>query len=202
MSDAGTPAISDPGARVVARVRAAGYPVVPIPGPCAAVTALSAAGIDDARWMFVGFLPVKGGERQKALAALAPLDCALVFYEAPHRIEETVADLAACLPGDRTLVVGRELTKVFEQVESLPLTEAPAWFAAEPNRRRGEFVLVVSGPRETAAPEAGEQDRVLGILLDEGLPVKQVARLAHLITGASRNSLYERALVLRQAAGE
>ncbi|MDD2663094.1 MAG: 16S rRNA (cytidine(1402)-2'-O)-methyltransferase [Dechloromonas sp.] len=195
VSDAGTPGISDPGARVVAAVRAAGGRVVPLPGPCAATTALSASGLGDEHFLFYGFLPSKGGQRRQALEALREHPYALVFYEAPHRVLETVADLAAVLGGERTLVVARELTKLFETVHSLPLAEAAAWLQADANRQRGEFVLIVSGAPEGA--DDGEGERVLKLLLDDGLPVKQAAKLAAAITGAAKNALYQRALALK-----
>ena len=195
VSDAGTPGISDPGARAVAAVRAAGFNVVPLPGPCAAIAALSAAGLADARFLFVGFLPAKSAARQAEIRRLAEVPTALVFYEAPHRIEETVADLVAVLEPQRTLVVARELTKLFEQIAAMPLAQGPAWFAADTNRCRGEFVLIVSG----APPREGldaETERVLGLLLAE-LPVKQAAKLGAAITGAAKNELYQRALELK-----
>ena len=195
VSDAGTPGISDPGARAVAAVRAAGFNVVPLPGPCAAIAALSAAGLADARFLFAGFLPVKSAARQAEIRRLAEVSAALVFYEAPHRIEETVADLLAVLEPQRTLVVARELTKLFEQIAAMPLAQGPAWFAADTNRCRGEFVLIVSG----APPREGldaETERVLGLLLAE-LPVKQAAKLGAAITGAAKNELYQRALELK-----
>lgn len=194
VSDAGTPGISDPGARIVAAVRAAGHRVVPLPGPCAAVTALSAAGLTEPHFLFYGFLPSKGGQRRQALEDLRGLPYALVFYEAPHRVLDTVADLAAVL-GDRTLVVARELTKLFETIHACPLGEAVAWLQADANRQRGEFVLMVSGA--DAAADDGEGERVLRLLLDDGLPVKQAAKLAAAITGGAKNALYERALQLR-----
>ena len=195
VSDAGTPGISDPGARAVAAARAAGFPVVPLPGPNAAVAALSAAGLTDERFLFVGFLPSKAGARRTAIAALADVGAALVFHEAPHRVEETVADLATLLEPSRTLVIARELTKLFEQIASMPLPEGPAWLAADDNRRRGEFVLVVSGPPPREGLDA-ETERVLRALLAE-LPVKQAAKLAAEITGAAKNDLYQRALQLK-----
>ena len=136
VSDAGTPAVSDPGARAVAAVREAGFEVFPVPGPNAAIAALSASGLTDPHFLFYGFLPTKQAARRKAIAALKGLPCALVFYEAPHRIEETVADLAAELQPQRSLVIARELTKLFESIVRLPLAEAPAWLAADENRRR------------------------------------------------------------------
>ena len=195
VSDAGTPGISDPGARIVAAVRAAGCRVVPLPGPCAAIVALSAAGLADERFLFVGFLPSKAGQRRQALEELRDQACALVFYEAPHRVLETVADLAAAF-GERTLVIARELTKLFETVHSLPLGEAEAWLQADANRQRGEFVLIVSGA--PAGAGRGEGERILGLLLADGLPVKQAAKLAAAITGEAKNALYERALALKR----
>ena len=195
ISDAGTPGISDPGARVVAAVRAAGCKVVPLPGPCAATTALSASGLLDEHFLFYGFLPSKGGQRRQALEELRDTPCALVFYEAPHRVLETVADMATVF-GERTLVIARELTKLFETVHSLPLGQALAWLKEDPNRQRGEFVLMLSG-----APKGGgdgEGERVLKLLLDDGLSTKQAAKLAAAITGAAKNALYERALLLKE----
>lgn len=194
ISDAGTPGISDPGARVVAAVRAAGCRVVPLPGACAATTALSASGLLDEHFLFYGFLPAKGGQRRQAIEDLRQHPYALVFYEAPHRILETVADLAAML-GDRTLVIGRELTKMFESIHSCPLGDAMEWLKEDGNRQRGEFVLMVSGA--PAGADDGEGERVLKLLLAEGLPVKQAAKLAAAITGAAKNALYERALALK-----
>lgn len=194
ISDAGTPGISDPGARVVAAVRAAGCRVVPLPGPCAAITALSASGLVDEHFLFYGFLPSKGGQRRQAIAALREQPAALVFYEAPHRVLETVADLAAGL-GERTLVIARELTKLFESIHSCPLGEALTWLQADANRQRGEFVLIVSGA--PAGADDGEGERVLQLLLADGLPVKQAAKLASAITGAAKNALYDRALALK-----
>jgi 16S rRNA (cytidine1402-2'-O)-methyltransferase len=195
ISDAGTPGISDPGAKAVAAVRAAGFKVVPLPGPSAAGVALSAAGLADERYLFAGFLPSKAGARRTAIQELAAVPAALVFYEAPHRIEETVADLAALLEPARTLVVARELTKRFEEIASVPLAEAPAWLAVDENRRRGEFVLIVSGPPPREGLDA-EAERVLKALLAE-LPVKQAAKLAAEITGQPKSALYQRALEIK-----
>lgn len=194
VSDAGTPGISDPGARIVAAVLEAGLRVIPVPGPSAFVTALSASGLSDAHFLFYGFLPPRQAARRAVLETLRPLEAGLAFYEAPHRIEETVADLAACLEPDRQLVIARELTKVYESIHRLPLAQAPGWLAADANRRRGEFVLLVSGapPREGLDPEAL---RVLRLLLAE-LPLKQAVKLAAEITGAPRNELYQQALRL------
>jgi 16S rRNA (cytidine1402-2'-O)-methyltransferase len=195
ISDAGTPGISDPGARAVAAVRGAGHRVVPLPGPNAASVALSAAGLADERFLFAGFLPAKVGARGTAIQELAAVPAALVFYEAPHRIEETVADLAARLEPMRTLVIARELTKQFEQIAVMPLAAGPAWLAADDNRRRGEFVLIVSAPPPRQGLDA-ESERVLTTLLAE-LPTKQAAKLAAAITGQPKNALYQRALEIK-----
>lgn len=202
VSDAGTPAISDPGARLVALARAAGLVVSPIPGANAAVAALSAAGLDDAHFLFCGFLPAKSAARCHALAALRGLSCTLVFYEAPHRVLECVADIAAVLEGAREIVIARELTKVFESIHRCRLEEAGAWLAADPNRQRGEFVLLVAAaPAVKAEGLPAEADRVLQLLLAQ-LPLKQAAALAAAITGARKNELYARALALRGAGGD
>ena len=197
VSDAGTPAVSDPGARIVARVREAGFKVVPLPGACAAVTALSASGLMAPHFLFYGFLPAKAGQRQKELEALAVLPYTLVFYEAPHRVLESVEALAAAFGPERTIVFARELTKLFETIHACPLGEALEWLQADANRQRGEFVLLVEGAPEGADDGAGE--RVLKLLLTEGLPVKQCAKLAAEITGASKNELYQKALALKDA---
>lgn len=195
VTDAGTPAVSDPGARLVARVREAGYPVVPLPGACAAITALSASGLDAPHFLFYGFLPTKAGQRERELQSLAPLPYTLVFYEAPHRIEDTLGALAQVLGGDREIVICRELTKLFETIQPLALKDAPDWLGADPNRRKGEFVLLVQGAPE--ADGAGDGERVLALLLAEGLPVKQCAKLAAEITGVGKNDLYARALAMK-----
>ncbi|AEV24670.1 putative S-adenosylmethionine-dependent methyltransferase, YraL family [Azospira oryzae PS] len=197
VSDAGTPAVSDPGARIVARVREAGFKVVPLPGACAAVTALSASGLMAPHFLFYGFLPAKAGQRQKELEALVALPYTLVFYEAPHRVLESVEALAAAFGPERTIVFARELTKLFETIHACPLGEALEWLQADANRQRGEFVLLVEAAPEDADDGAGE--RVLRLLLAEGLPVKQCAKLAAEITGASKNELYQKALALKDA---
>jgi 16S rRNA (cytidine1402-2'-O)-methyltransferase len=192
--DAGTPAVSDPGARLVARVRAAGYRVVPLPGPCAAIVALSASGLEDPHFLFYGFLPNKAGQRAEALRGLLQLPYALVFYEAPHRILDTVLALADAFGPARTVVLARELTKLFESIHVCPLAEAHDWLLADANRQRGEFVLLVSG---AASLDDAEGERVLKLLLDDGLAVSQASRLAHAITGVGKKTLYELALRLR-----
>ena len=195
VTDAGTPAVSDPGARVVAAVRAAGLTVIPIPGANAAVTALSAAGFNTPHFLFYGFLPAKGGERRTALQSLLALPYTLVFYEAPHRVADTIADLVTVFGETREIVFARELTKTFEEIHACPLSEATAWVAADPNRERGEYVLIVSGAPEQEK-SAVETQRVLEVLLSE-LSVKQAAKLAAQITGEKKNYLYDLALKLK-----
>ncbi|GAA5178008.1 16S rRNA (cytidine(1402)-2'-O)-methyltransferase [Niveibacterium umoris] len=195
VTDAGTPAVSDPGAKVVARVQAAGFPVVPIPGPSAVTAALSASGLVEGRFLFIGFLPPKSAARRTELESLATTPAALVFYEAPHRVIECVADLADVLGAGRELVVARELTKLHEQIARMPLQEAGTWFAADADRCRGEFVLIVSPPpvEQGLPPEA---ERALRLLLTE-VPLKTAAKLAAQLTGANKNALYERALEIK-----
>lgn len=195
ISDAGTPGISDPGARAAAAVRMAGWRVSPLPGPNAAVTALSAAGLTDNAFHFAGFLPAKVGARRTALETLKSIPTTLVFYEAPHRIAETVADLVNLLEPEREIIIARELTKLFEEIVRLPLPDAPAWLAADDHHQRGEFVLLVSAPPLRAGRDA-ESERILKLLLAE-LPVKQVAKLTAAITGLPKNDLYQRALTLK-----
>ncbi|WP_413458360.1 16S rRNA (cytidine(1402)-2'-O)-methyltransferase [Herbaspirillum huttiense] len=198
VSDAGTPAISDPGARVVDAVRAAGFQVIALPGASAAVTALSASGLTDARFHFVGFLPAKTRQRETALQELVALQAALVFYEAPHRIVETVQSMLQVFGPARQVVLARELTKLFEHIHRCPLGEAVAWLEQDANRQRGEFVVLLEGAQPVEGEDA-EGERVLRILLEE-LPVKQAAALAAQITGHKKNALYERALQIRQGA--
>ena len=194
VSDAGTPAISDPGARLVAAVRAQALPVVPLPGASSITTALSVAGITgdtDAAgsFVFVGFLPAKAGERVLAVQALAAEARSVVLLEAPHRIEALASALAVL--GQRRVTVGRELTKQFEEIATVRAQELPAWLEAQPNRLRGEFVLVLHPAPVTVQP--GSELRVLALLLAE-LPLKTAVKLAADITGASRNALYDAAL--------
>lgn len=198
VSDAGTPAISDPGARLVAAVRTEGLPVVPLPGASSVTAALSVAGIagDDATgFVFAGFLPSKANERSAAVQALAHEARAVVLLEAPHRIEPLAAALAAL--GDRRLTIGRELTKQFEETATVEAAGFSAWLAAQPNRTRGEFVLVLHpAPVVTQAGDA-EGLRILELLLAE-LPLKTAVKLAADISGGSRNALYDAALALKQ----
>jgi len=196
VSDAGTPAVSDPGARLVTAVRAAGLVVVPIPGASAVTTALSAAGVESGTWLFHGFLPPKAGARRAQLQTLAALPSALVFYEAPHRIEETLIDMATVLDGARAVTLARELTKRFETIVTLPLRDAPAWLAADPNNVRGEFVVIVHPPAAAAAVVDAEAMRVLDVLLAE-LPPTLAAKLTSKITGRSKADLYKMTLALK-----
>jgi|MudIll2142460700_1097286.scaffolds.fasta_scaffold277407_1 16S rRNA (cytidine1402-2'-O)-methyltransferase len=199
VSDAGTPGIADPGAQVVAAVRDAGYAVVPVPGPNAAAALLSVSGLDASRFLFCGFLPARAAERRHALAAVAAQTATLVFYEAPHRVIESVADICAALGGDRDIVIARELTKIHETVHRCRLDAAVAWLQADDNRRRGEFVLAVQGAPEAQQADDAGAETVLGILLDE-LPLKQAVALAVKLTGGNRNALYRRALGLKGEA--
>jgi 16S rRNA (cytidine1402-2'-O)-methyltransferase len=196
VSDAGTPAVSDPGARIVDAVRNAGLRVVPLPGASAAVTALSASGLLNDQFYFVGFLPAKAKQRETILFNLKSVAASLVFYEAPHRIVETVEALSSAFEPNRHIVFARELTKMFEEIHRCTLSEAYAWINAEANRQKGEFVILLEG-----APAAGDQnqletERILQILLQE-CSVKQAATLAASITGQKKNALYERALQMK-----
>jgi 16S rRNA (cytidine1402-2'-O)-methyltransferase len=197
VSDAGTPAVSDPGAALVHAVAEAGYAVVPVPGPSAVIAALSASGMTAPHWLFYGFLPATASARRAALTRLSDCPGALVFYEAPHRVAATLDALVAVFGPERGFVVAREMTKRFETIYRCRLGEAPAWLAADPDRARGEFVLIVDAPGATMQSEDNDdtQDRMLGALLAE-LPVAQAVRLAVKLTGAPRNRLYERALRL------
>lgn len=194
-SDAGTPAVSDPGARLVAACAAAGLRVVPLPGASSPVTALCTAGLSgDGTFLFRGFLPPKAGERQQALAALTRETRAVVLLEAPHRIRALADELAAL--GDRRITVARELTKQFEHITTLSCSALPAWFDADPARQRGEFALVLHPG--AVAEGGGDPERILRLLLAQ-LPLKSAVKLAAEITAAPRNALYERALTLRHA---
>lgn len=200
VSDAGTPAVSDPGARLVAAVRAAGFKVMPVPGASSVTTVLSAAGVTRAEgcsdsgssFVFAGFLPSKAGERDQAIGQLQADPRTTVILEAPHRIE-ALARAMAVLQG-RLITVGRELTKQFEEIATLPAQDFAAWLAAGPQRTRGEFALVL----HASSPHEGVDDslRILQLLLAE-LPLKTAVKLATDITGASRNELYDTALKLK-----
>lgn len=199
ISDAGTPLISDPGYVLVREARAAGHRVSPIPGPCALVAALSVAGLPTDRFLYVGFLPAKRSGRRASLEVLSSEVATLVFYESPHRIMESVRDIADVLGSDREIVLGREITKTFETFYSGSVADVLAELERDPHGNRGEFVVMVRG----AAAQAGSEedatmdvDRMLRVLLAE-LPVKKVAKMASELTGLSKNELYQRALALK-----
>jgi 16S rRNA (cytidine1402-2'-O)-methyltransferase len=197
VTDAGTPAISDPGAALVRAVSDAGFVVVPIPGPSAVIAALSASGLEAPMWLFVGFLPATATARRAALEPLATLPFALVFYEAPHRIRATLAALAATLGAARELVIARELTKRFETLHRCLLGDASAWIDADADHQRGEFVLLVGAPAAAVAEPEDAHDATLALLLAE-LPLARAVKLAVALTHAPKNRLYERALALKQ----
>jgi 16S rRNA (cytidine1402-2'-O)-methyltransferase len=203
LSDAGTPAVSDPGAALVAAAQAAGYRVVPIAGPSSALAALSVAGDASVRgFAFVGFLSARAGERAEQLRHIAGAAPTQILFEAPHRIAALLQALAAACPA-RRVTLCRELTKQFETVATLAAAELPAWLAADANRSRGEFVLVLHAlePATSDGEADGATERLLAILLRE-LPLKQAVSLAAELSGAPRNALYRRALELRGAQRE
>lgn len=200
ISDAGTPLISDPGYVLVREARNRGLTVSPIPGPCAIVTALSAAGLPTDRFLFVGFLPAKRTGRRTALEELGQERATLVFYESPHRILDAMRDLVKVFGESREVVLGRELTKTFETFYSGGMGEVLEKLESDPHGTKGEFVVMVRGaePVETGE-ECGalDVDRLIRLLMAE-LPVKKVARMAAELTGLSKNELYQRALALKQ----
>lgn len=188
VTDAGTPAISDPGAKTVEAVRKAGLRVVPVPGACACVTALSAAGLSGTGFTFAGFLPPQAGLRDKALAELAGRGEAFVLYEAPHRLNALLASMAAVLEPEREITVARELTKRFECIETLPASALAAYAASrEP---RGEYALVIHEKPKSAAPELSESDRKWLFEAAKALPPSKAAALAAKVTGIRREDLY------------
>lgn len=198
VSDAGTPGLSDPGALAVARAREAGYRVVPVPGPAAAACALSAAGVPSARFLFYGFLPARAGQRRGELEAVKSLPFGLIFYEAPHRVADCIADLVKVLGAQRTVTLARELTKLFEEIHTCALGEARAWLEADAHRGKGEFVLVVWPP--AALEKSGLSDaakHTLEVLRSE-LPLKQASTLAAAITGENRKTLYDYGLSVKR----
>lgn len=197
ISDAGTPLISDPGYPLVTAVRAAGFQVSPIPGACAAIAALSAAGLPSDRFIFEGFLPAKNQHRQHRLQALVAETRTLIFYEAPHRIVALVDAMLATFGPERYVVIARELTKTFETIYGASLLEIKNWMVSDPNQTRGEFVVLVQGATPTEKTAVGiDPVSVLKILLAE-LPLKQAVTLAAKICGEKKNYLYELALQMR-----
>jgi 16S rRNA (cytidine1402-2'-O)-methyltransferase len=195
ITDAGTPGISDPGSLLVAAAHQQGIPVCPIPGPCAATTLLSGSG-HTGPFLFEGFLPTQTGARRTRLEQLAPHPFTLVFYEAPHRIEKTMTALAEVLGPERTVVIGRELTKRFETIHRTTLAEALIWLEQDPHHRRGEFVLAVAGAAEPAAGDPAARDTLLTALLEK-LSLNDAVKIAMQVTGEKRNALYQRALELK-----
>ena len=189
VSDAGTPLVSDPGYRLVREVRAAGLRVIPLPGPCAAIAALSVAGLPSDRFCFEGFLPAKGSGRRERLTALAREPRTLVFYESSHRIEECLADLVAIFGPEREAVLARELTKLFETVLGDTLAELAERVAADENQRKGEFVLVVRGCEDDGEAKLIEGQRIYAKLA-EHLKPSLAAKLAADLSGAPRKALY------------
>ena len=196
VTDAGTPAVSDPGAILVDAVLASGFRVVPIPGSSAAVAALSASGLTTPHFLFFGFLPNKSAARRKVLESLIEHPYSLLFYEAPHRILECVADLQAVYGDEREIVLARELTKLFENIHRCKLGEAMTWLNSDPNNQRGEFVILIAGVDAVKSGMSVEVEKTLTLLL-EALPLKQAVQLAVKITGANKNELYQRALELK-----
>ena len=199
VTDAGTPAISDPGAALVRAVADAGFAVVPIPGASAVVAALSASGLAASQWLFCGFLPATASARLKEIERLRTFGCALVLYEAPHRIAATLDALAAALGPERGVVIARELTKRFETIHRGTLGDAAEWLAADTNRKRGEFVLIVE-PAARALPAKMESDDALLSALLAELPLAQSVRIAVAATAKPKNRIYERALALKKAS--
>ncbi|MCZ4321196.1 16S rRNA (cytidine(1402)-2'-O)-methyltransferase [Pseudomonas anguilliseptica] len=195
ISDAGTPLISDPGYHLVRQARAAGIAVVPVPGACALIAALSAAGLPSDRFIFEGFLPAKAAGRRARLELVKEEPRTLIFYEAPHRILECLQDMQAVFGEQRPALLARELTKTFETLKGMPLSELVAWVAGDSNQQRGECVVLVAGWQAPEGEEAvsAEAMRVLNLLLAE-MPLKRAAALAAEITGVRKNLLYQVAL--------
>ncbi len=194
ISDAGTPLVSDPGYRLVRAVREAGVRIVPIPGACAMIAALSAVGLPSDRFAFEGFLPAKKGTRQNSLQALKDETRTLIFYEAPHRIADTLQDMAEVFGPERELAIARELTKTFETICKGSAKELAEWVASDSNQQRGEIVLIARGAKTKAVDALdAESIRVMGILLEE-LSVKQASALAAKVTGQKKKALYQWAL--------
>jgi len=196
VTDAGTPAVSDPGSYLVDAVLSAGLRVMPVPGASAAIAALSAGGLSADHFYFAGFLPPRAAARETMLQSLKNISATLVLYEAPHRIAETLASLHAVFGPDRWIVIAREITKLFEEIHRCRLAEASGWLAADPVRARGEFVLLVEGEKTGPDTDEVEARRILSILLAE-CTVRQAAALASRITGIRKNRLYDYALKIK-----
>ncbi|RDS85189.1 16S rRNA (cytidine(1402)-2'-O)-methyltransferase [Dyella psychrodurans] len=190
ISDAGTPLISDPGFRLVRAAREAGIRCAPVPGACAAIAALSVAGLPSDRFVFEGFLPAKSAARRARLQELAGDSRTLIFYESSHRVLESLTDMRDVFGAGRAAVVARELTKLFETVLSEPLGDLVERVASDANQQRGEFVILVAGRGDDVDDRLAEGQRVFALLRQE-LPAAKAAKLAAAITGAPRKALYE-----------
>ncbi len=190
ISDAGTPLISDPGFRLVRAARAAGIRCIPVPGACAAIAALSVAGLPSDRFVFEGFLPSRAAARRSRLQELASESRTIIFYESSHRVAESLADMRDVLGAEREAVLARELTKLFETVLGEPLAALASHVVADPDQQRGEHVIVVAGRAEEVDANLAEGRRVFAILREE-LPPAKAAKLAAVISGAPRKELYE-----------
>ena len=197
VSDAGTPLISDPGFFLVREVRQAGIKVVPIPGACAMVAALSTSGLATDRFVFEGFLPSKAGARRKQLATLANEPRSLVFYESTHRIEDCLIDMRDNFGHHRQATVARELTKTFETIYSDTLENIIIWMQADADQKRGEFVVIVSGNQQSLTASESEADRIVDLIAAH-LPLAQATSVAAEITGERKKNLYQRALLRKQ----
>ena len=197
ISDAGTPLISDPGYRLVSLVREHGINVIPIPGCCALVAALSASGLASDRFSFEGFLPSKQGARKQALEKLANETRTMIFYESPRRLHSTLEDMQSIFGADRPACLARELTKLHETIMTKPLAELQAWVASDSNQQRGECVVLIEGNRQQQDASEAEVDRVLSLLLAD-LPVKRAAAITASLLSVSKNKAYEQALKLQQ----
>jgi 16S rRNA (cytidine1402-2'-O)-methyltransferase len=196
ISDAGTPLISDPGYRLVTLVREHGIKVVPIPGSCALIAALSASGLPSDRFSFEGFLPSKVGMKRQVLTSLKNESRTLIFYESPRRLKSTLTDMLEIYGPERPVCLARELTKLHETIVTQPLTELLSWVESDTNQQRGECVLLVAGNTEQRDPNDAEAERVLSILLVE-LSVKKAAAMAAGLLDMSKNKAYELALKLQ-----
>jgi 16S rRNA (cytidine1402-2'-O)-methyltransferase len=201
ISDAGTPLISDPGFKLVRAAHEANVRVIPVPGACAAIAALSAAGLPSDRFSFEGFLPAKAHARQQRLKSLSLETQTLIFYEAPHRIIECLEDMNSIFGADRVITLAREITKTFETIKKSTLAELLSFVNSDPNQQKGEIVLVVAGAPEQAEQDHKKIDDLLLRLLQD-LPVKPASQLAADLTGMKKNELYQRALALKKAGND
>lgn len=201
VSDAGTPGVSDPGAKIVDAVKLAGLPVTPLPGASAAISALSASGLIHDRFYFVGFLPSKAGQRETALREVQAIPASLIFYEAPHRIAEMLTAMREVFGDARRIVLAREVSKLFEEIHRCSLGETVTWLAADSHREKGEYVILVEAAAAAENEQQQEARRVLSILLEE-CTVKQAAALAAQLTGQKKNALYQLALEMKAEDGE